>query len=142
MSYVTHPLRQLRFSFFLVFSSRDKILEFLWGLARTIPSLILLHVTTSVNILSRFLLQGTLVPSILETQKPGIIWIYGPDRRLDQRPELNPDILPFGISGGVFTPIPSMSRTSVALDLRHAFSTNGRSKSFRDSSFLPHDPVL
>jgi hypothetical protein len=32
-------------SFFLfVFSSRDRILEFLWGLAQTIPSLIPLHV--------------------------------------------------------------------------------------------------
>jgi hypothetical protein len=138
---VTHPLRQLRFSFIFVFSSRDRILEFLRGLAHTIPSLILLHVTTSVNILSRILLQGTLVPSIPETRKPGIIRIYGPDHRPDQRPGLNPDILPFGISSGVFTPIPPMSRTLVALDLRHTFSTNGWSKSFRDSSFLPQDLV-
>jgi hypothetical protein len=49
LKFVTHPLRQLRFSFFFVFSSRDKIHEFLWGLAQTIPSLILLHVTTFVN---------------------------------------------------------------------------------------------
>jgi hypothetical protein len=50
--------------------------------------------------LSRFLLQGTLVPSIPETRKPSIIQIYGPDRRLDQRPRLNPGILPFGILAG------------------------------------------
>jgi hypothetical protein len=74
------PTTATNIFFFFVFSLRDRIPEFLWGLAQTIPSLILLHVTTSVNILSIFLLQGTLVPSIPETRKPGIIQIYGPDR--------------------------------------------------------------
>jgi hypothetical protein len=64
------------------------------------------------------------------TRKPGIIRIYGPDHRLDQRPRLNPDILPFGISGEVFTPIPLMSRTPVALDLRHASLQMGGPDSF------------
>jgi hypothetical protein len=64
------------------------------------------------------------------TRKPGIIRIYGPDRRLDQRPGLNPDTLPFGISGEVFTPIPLMSRTPVALDLRHASLQMGGPDSF------------
>jgi hypothetical protein len=67
---------------------------------------------------------------ILGTRKPSIIRIYGPDRRLDQRPELNPDILPFRISGEVFTPIPLMSRTPVALDLRHTSLQMGCPDSF------------
>jgi hypothetical protein len=90
--------------------------------------------------LSRFLLQGTLVPSIPETRKPGIIRIYGPDRRLDQRPGLNPGILPFGILVGsslLFprSPEPRGFRSSPRVP------TNGRSRFFRDSSFLPQDPV-
>jgi hypothetical protein len=61
---------------------------------------------------------------------PGIIRIYGPYRRLDQRPRLNPDILPFRISGEVSTPIPLMSRTLVALDLRHTSLQMGSPYSF------------
>jgi hypothetical protein len=92
--------------------------------------------------LSRFLLQGTLVPSIPETRKPGIIRIYGPDCRLDQWTQIKSQHSTFRDFGGVFTPISPISRTPMALDLRHASSTNGRSRFFRDSSFLPHDPVL
>jgi hypothetical protein len=41
---VTDPLWKPRFFHLFVFSSRDIIPKFLWGLAQTIPSLILLHV--------------------------------------------------------------------------------------------------
>ena len=190
---ITYPLRQPRF---FVFSSRDRIPEFLWGLVQTIPSLILLHViigydympyqnallafvfrdfcvralpgSLSLEILkpkmgltsslapvfptpcdhlsehmltpngaietqlSIFLLQGTLVPSIPETRKPSIIRIYGPDRRLDQWPRLNPNILPFGILAGSSLIFPRSPESLVALGLRHVSSTNGRSRLFRD----------
>jgi hypothetical protein len=52
-------------------------------------------------------------------RKPGIIRIYGPDHRLDQRPRKNPNILSFEISSGVSTPISPIYRILVDLDLHH-----------------------
>jgi hypothetical protein len=104
---VTHPLRQLRFFFFfLSFLRGIRIPEFLWGLAQTLPSLILPHVIVGYDHrpyqkgASGFHDSGNRDASVplfsvfrnVKTRK-GLT-----DRRLDQWLGLNPDILPFGVS--------------------------------------------